>query len=162
MQTIITVDNIARYRRGNTICIPERAIVTSDARAWARGKGLALQVQKMDRPSREQPPLTLAKENLETPEEENTPVRVVVSVVGRDKVGIIAGVSQVLAQHNVNILDISQTTMQDLFAMIMLVDIAGCSESFETLKKKLENRGDELGVDIKAQREEIFKYMHRI
>jgi ACT domain-containing protein len=88
--------------------------------------------------------------------------RVVVTVIGRDRVGIIAGVSGVLAAAGVNIVDISQTLMQDLFTMIMMVDIAGASIDFDELQRRLAAKGEELGMRIQAQREDVFSYMHRI
>lgn len=88
--------------------------------------------------------------------------RVVVTVVGKDKVGIIAGVSNILAEEHVNILDISQTILQDFFTMIMLVDIAHSKSDFSTLKDKLDSKGKEIGVKISAQHEDIFSFMHRI
>ncbi|WP_457612012.1 ACT domain-containing protein [Methanocaldococcus sp.] len=89
-------------------------------------------------------------------------MRVVVSVIGKDKPGIVAGISGVLAENNANILDISQTIMDDLFAMIMLVDISNIKKEFSQLKKELEEKGKELGVEVIVQHEDIFKYMHRI
>ncbi|NLV63724.1 MAG: ACT domain-containing protein [Clostridiaceae bacterium] len=89
-------------------------------------------------------------------------MRAVITVIGYDRVGLIAGISAVLAESNVNILDISQTTMQDLFTMMMLVDLDGLNIDFSELKDRLENKGKELGVDVRIQREEIFKSMHRI
>jgi ACT domain-containing protein len=88
--------------------------------------------------------------------------RVVVSVIGQDRTGIVAGISKVLAENNANILDISQTIMDNLFAMIMLVDISNAKVDFATLKKELEKAGKELGVEVIVQHEDIFKYMHRI
>lgn len=89
-------------------------------------------------------------------------MRAVITVIGYDRVGLIAGISAVLAKSNVNILDISQTTMQDLFTMMMLVDLDGLNIDFSELKDRLEDKGKELGVDVRIQREEIFKSMHRI
>ena len=88
--------------------------------------------------------------------------RVVVTVIGRDRVGIIAGVSGALAEAGVNIVDISQTLMQDLFTMIMMVDIARATLSFDELQSRLASRGEELGMRIQAQREDVFSYMHRV
>ena len=88
--------------------------------------------------------------------------RVVVTVLGRDRVGIIAGVSGVLADAGVNIVDISQTLMQDLFTMIMMVDIGGTTIGFDELQRRLAEKGEELGMRIQAQREDVFSYMHRI
>ncbi|MBZ4687023.1 MAG: hypothetical protein JG764_656 [Clostridiales bacterium] len=88
--------------------------------------------------------------------------RVVVTVVGKDKVGIIAAVTGVLAEAGANILDISQTIMQDFFTMIMIVDIANINTDYSTVVEKLGKVGKELGVQIAAQNEEVFNYMHRI
>jgi ACT domain-containing protein len=88
--------------------------------------------------------------------------RVVVTVIGRDRVGIIAGVSGVLAEAGVNIVDISQTLMQDLFTMIMMVDIGRATIGFDELQQRLTTQGEALGMRIQAQREDVFSYMHRI
>ena len=86
----------------------------------------------------------------------------VITVTGKDRTGIVANISSVLAENNVNILDIRQTIMDDSFTMIMLVDISNAKEDFLTLKKKLNEVGEKIGVKIIAQHEDIFKYMHRI
>jgi len=88
--------------------------------------------------------------------------RIVVTVVGKDKVGIIAGVANVLAEVNANILDISQTILQEFFTMIMIVDIGQSTVDFNTLKEKLTLKGQEIGVKISAQHEDVFQFMHRI
>ena len=89
-------------------------------------------------------------------------MRAVITVIGKDRVGIIAAVSNILADRSVNILDISQTIMQDMFTMIMLVDISGMSIIFSELSDKLEEKGRELGLSIRIQHEDIFNSMHRI
>ncbi|MDD2471750.1 MAG: ACT domain-containing protein [Dehalococcoidales bacterium] len=89
-------------------------------------------------------------------------MRAVITVIGTDKIGIIAGVSTILAEAGVNILDITQTTMQELFTMIMLVDISKAVVSFEHLSGRLSAKGDEMGLKIKIQHEDIFKSMHEI
>lgn len=88
--------------------------------------------------------------------------RVVVTVVGKDKVGIIARVANVLSDSNVNILDISQTIMQGFFTMIMIVDIDKSKVDMAGLKEILDSEGEKIGVKISAQREDVFEYMHRI
>ncbi len=88
--------------------------------------------------------------------------RVVITVVGKDKVGIIYKVSSVLADNHVNILDISQTILQELFTMIMIVDTKEMNKEFSDFVNDLENVGNELGIKITAQKEEVFNYMHRI
>jgi ACT domain-containing protein len=89
-------------------------------------------------------------------------MRAVITVIGKDKVGIIAGVSNILADFNTNILDISQTIMQDIFTMIMLVDISKLSETFHELSQKLEAKGKDMGLSIRIQHEDIFNSMHRL
>ena len=89
-------------------------------------------------------------------------MRAIVTVIGKDRVGIIAGVCSILAENGVNILDISQTVMREYFTMIMLVDTAGSATSFAELSKALETRGEEQSLSIRIQREDIFNAMHRI
>lgn len=89
-------------------------------------------------------------------------MRAIVTVIGKDTVGIIASVCSLLSSFGVNVLDISQTVMQSYFTMIMMVDTSGCSVDFRTLSGALSERGTELGLDIRIQREDIFEAMHRI
>lgn len=89
-------------------------------------------------------------------------MKAIVTVIGKDRVGIIANVSRVLAENKVNIMDISQTILQDYFAMIMLVDLKEMTLSFSDLSHKLAEQGQTIGVQIKIQREEVFKAMHQI
>ena len=86
--------------------------------------------------------------------------RAVVTVLGCDTIGIIARVSAVLAQHDANILDISQTVLSGMFNMIMIVDTA--LSDFAALAQALETLGGEMGLEIRIQRSEIFDAMHRI
>lgn len=88
--------------------------------------------------------------------------RVIVTVIGTDKVGIIAGVSAVLAEGGANIIDISQTTLREFFAMIMMVDLASATIPFDELKRRLTRKGAEMQLRIDAQHEDVFKFMHRI
>lgn len=89
-------------------------------------------------------------------------MKAVITVVGVDKVGIIAKVSTLLAEQNINILDITQTIMNDLFTMIMYTDISKIKEEFSVVADKLEALGREMGVQISITHEEIYKSMHRI
>ncbi len=89
-------------------------------------------------------------------------MRAVITVIGKDRKGIIAGVSTELANSGINILDISQTIMQEYFVMIMLVDMSGANGEFYDIQRKLDKRGADLGVQIRIQREEIFNAMHQI
>lgn len=88
--------------------------------------------------------------------------RAIVTVMGMDKVGIIAGVASTLSAHNVNILDISQTILGEFFTMIMIVDIKNSTVSLQMLQDILRGKGEEIGVQINVQHEDIFKFMHRI
>ena len=89
-------------------------------------------------------------------------MRAIVTVIGKDRVGIIANVCTLLAQNGVNILDISQTVLQEYFTMIMLVDTSACPAPFGELSKALKERGEEQSLSIRIQREDIFEAMHRI
>lgn len=89
-------------------------------------------------------------------------MRAIVTVIGKDRVGIIADVTALLAQYGVNVLDISQTVLQEYFTMIMLVDTAQCTVPFADLARTLDEVGTQRGLQIRAQREDIFNAMHRI
>ena len=86
----------------------------------------------------------------------------IITVVGKDTVGIIARVCAYLADNNINILDISQTIVQGYFNMMMIVDMNNVSKEFGTIAQELDSLGENMGVIIKCQREEIFDQMHRI
>ena len=88
--------------------------------------------------------------------------KAIITVVGKDRVGIISGVTNILANNNVNILDISQTILDGMFTMMMLVDVSNSKEDFTTLSSSLKECGLEIGVEIRIQLEEIFQSMHRI
>ena len=89
-------------------------------------------------------------------------MRAIVTVIGKDRVGIIADVTALLAQYGVNVLDISQTVLQEYFTMIMLVDAAQCTVPFADLARTLDEAGTQRDLQIHAQREDIFNAMHRI
>ncbi|MBE6064148.1 ACT domain-containing protein [Clostridium cochlearium] len=89
-------------------------------------------------------------------------MKAMITVIGKDQEGIIAGVSTELYKNNVNILDISQTIIGGYFTMIMLVDMEKSKVSFTKLKEELVKKGEELKVSIKIQHEDIFNSMHRI
>ena len=89
-------------------------------------------------------------------------MKAIVTVVGKDKKGIIAKVSNVLFENDINIVDISQTIMQDMFTMIMMVEFDGANVDVQNIEKKLSAVADEMGLSIHVQREEIFSSMHRI
>ena len=86
----------------------------------------------------------------------------ILTVIGRDKVGIVAGVSNELLRLNINILDVNQTIMDKYFTMIMMLDLKESNSSFDVIKNSLVSKGEELGVEVKIQREEIFNSMHTL
>lgn len=88
--------------------------------------------------------------------------RAIITVIGRDQIGIIAWVSGRLAEYQVNILDISQTILKEFFTMIMVVDLESASLELNVLADKLEQEGNDKGLQIKVQHEDIFRFMHRI
>ena len=88
--------------------------------------------------------------------------KTIITVVGKDTVGIIARVCTYLAENQINILDISQTIVQDYFNMMMIVDMNKMTKEFGTVVDELKTLGEEIGVMIKCQKEEIFDSMHRI
>lgn len=88
--------------------------------------------------------------------------KAILTVLGQDRVGIVYGISKELAENSVNIEEISQTILQDYFTMIMLVTIDESLISIGKLQKKLDAVGDDLGVKITLQQEDIFRFMHRI
>ena len=89
-------------------------------------------------------------------------MKAIVTVVGKDQVGIIAAVCVKLAEYNVNVLDISQTVMQGYFTMMMVVDVSACNLPLAELVGIMEEMGKERGLSIRLQREDIFEAMHRI
>lgn len=89
-------------------------------------------------------------------------MRAVLTVIGKDKVGIIAGVSQKLATLNINILDVSQTIMDSYFTMMMVLEISKEKNNLEEIRSELNELGESLGVKISIQNEEIFNVMHKL
>lgn len=89
-------------------------------------------------------------------------MRAVVAVIGKDTVGILAKVSAICAEANANIMDVTQTIMQDLFAMTMLIDITKCESEYSALADKLTKCGEEMGLQIHVMHEDIFNAMHRV
>lgn len=86
----------------------------------------------------------------------------ILTVIGSDKVGIVAGISGELLKFNINILDVNQTIMDRYFTMIMILDLKDSNKNFDEIKMALLKKGKELGVDVKIQREEIFNSMHTL
>ncbi|MBS7398396.1 MAG: ACT domain-containing protein [Ruminiclostridium sp.] len=89
-------------------------------------------------------------------------MRAVVAVIGKDTVGILAKVSSICAECNANVMDVTQTIMQDLFAMTMLIDISSCSVDYNVLADKLKAAGSDMGLQIHVMHEDIFNSMHNI
>ena len=89
-------------------------------------------------------------------------MKAVITVIGQDKIGIIHQVTSVLTEYDVNILDINQTIMQDVFTMMMVVDTEQCAQPFDTLSAALADYGQNRGLSVRIQREDIFNAMHKI
>jgi len=89
-------------------------------------------------------------------------MKAVITVTGKDKVGIIALASAECSEYGANIVDISQTVMKEYFAMIMLVELDGLTCSFKEFSEHMRKKGEEKGVDIRVMHEDIFNSMHRI
>ena len=89
-------------------------------------------------------------------------MKAILTVIGKDKVGIIAGISSELQELNINILDVNQTIMSEFFTMIMMLDLKLSNNNFEEIKNILEDKGKKLGVEVKIQREEIFNSMYTV
>lgn len=89
-------------------------------------------------------------------------MKIVVTIFGQDRIGIVAKVSTALAESNVNVLDINQNIMHGFFNMVMIADMAAATISLKDLQQRLKELGESIGVEIKAQHEDIFNVMHRI
>lgn len=88
--------------------------------------------------------------------------KIIITVLGHDRVGIIAGISAILADAGINILDINQTILQGFFTMVMVADISDSTIDIAQLREILNRKGEELQLQITVQHEDIFKFMHRI
>lgn len=88
--------------------------------------------------------------------------RIIITVLGHDRVGIIAGIATILAEAGINILDISQTILQGFFTMVMVADMSGSSLDIARLREMLNEKGREMELQITVQHEDIFNFMHRI
>lgn len=88
--------------------------------------------------------------------------RAIITVLGSDRSGIVASVAEALARHDINILDISQTILQGIFTMTMLVDLSSADADFSVVQDELATRAQKLGVQITMQREEVFRFMYRL
>ena len=89
-------------------------------------------------------------------------MKAVITVVGHDTVGILAKVAAVCAEHNANIMDVSQAVLSEMFTMVMIVDISDLTQDFSELQNDLNKLGDEIGMKIHTMHEDIFNSMHRI
>lgn len=89
-------------------------------------------------------------------------MRAVITVIGKDMVGILARVSSLCADHHINVLEVTQSILQDLFAMIMMVDITGSDVPFTAFADELDALGEEMGLTIHAMHEDIFNTMHHV
>lgn len=93
---------------------------------------------------------------------ENASNRIVITVLGKNRPGIVAGISRVLGEENVDIRDITQSIIEDIFTMTMLADTSAATADFPTLQERLAAAGKEIGVDVQIQREDVFNYMYRL
>lgn len=89
-------------------------------------------------------------------------MRAVITVIGKDTVGILTKVSGICTEYNANVMEVTQSVLQDLFAMIMLVDISGLNRNFTELADRMTGLGKELGLNIHIMHEDVFNCMHRI
>ena len=89
-------------------------------------------------------------------------MRTIISVIGKDTVGIISKVSSVCSENSVNIIDITQSVLEDMFVMVMLTDISDMKTPFDDFRNQMAKLGEEIGVDIRVMHEDIFNSMHRI
>lgn len=88
--------------------------------------------------------------------------RIIITVLGHDRVGIIASIATILADARINILDINQTILQGFFTMVMVADISDSAIDITSLREVLNRKGEEMQLQITVQHEDIFRYMHRI
>jgi ACT domain-containing protein len=89
-------------------------------------------------------------------------MRAVITVIGKDTVGILARISTTCAEHQINIIEVTQSVMQDLFVMIMLVDISKSKIPFTEFADQMSKSGDDMGLSVRAMHEDIFNSMHRV
>ncbi len=89
-------------------------------------------------------------------------MRAIITVIGKDQVGIVAKISNICAKYNANILDINQTLLQEIFTMVMLIDIEKITDELGALKDELTKMGKEIELEIHVMHEDIFNSMHRI
>ena len=93
---------------------------------------------------------------------EATSSHIVITVLGKNRPGIVAAITRVLGEANVDIRDITQSIIDDIFTMTMLADMAAASLDFTELQERLAHTGDEIGVEVQVQREDVFNFMYRL
>lgn len=93
---------------------------------------------------------------------EATPNRIVITVLGKNRPGIVAAISRVLGEEGIDIRDITQSIIEDIFTMTMIADMAASTSTFAELQKRLAATGKEIGVDVQVQREDVFNFMYRL
>ena len=93
---------------------------------------------------------------------ELSPTRVVITVLGKNRPGILAAITRVLGETNVDIRDITQSVIEDIFTMTMIADISAAASDFITLQERLSAAGESIGVNVQIQREDVFNYMYRL
>lgn len=103
-----------------------------------------------------------AKEKVKIPRDSKNSDRVIVTAFGKNKIGILAGITGCLAENNCDVIDLSQKILKEFFTIMLLIDIAPADESFESIKQKLIETGERFDLKVIVQHEQIFKSMHRI
>jgi ACT domain-containing protein len=149
MSEIMTIEMIKNFLSQKEIDLPAGTVVTKSAIDWAKEHGLKISVGGTP----------VAEDATEIVPESR---KAIISVIGVDKVGIIAKVSGILAEKNINILDISQTIIGGFFTMTMMVDLEKSTSSFSEIKQQLNDAGKDIGVQIIIQDVNVFQYMHRL
>lgn len=156
MQDVITrvkIENMVGKGQ-KEIFLPSGTILTQMARAWIKEHDLQLTFTGHD---------SFPKEvEMAASDQENDQQRAIVTVLGHDRVGITASVAGVLADYQVNIMDITQTILREFFAMNMIVDLSTCPVDFAQLRATLEEMGEAQELKITIQHEDIFRFMHRV
>ncbi|MGI6611707.1 MAG: ACT domain-containing protein [Limnochordia bacterium] len=177
MSEILTLPEVQHWGVCRSVELKAGTVLTDAARDWLAEQGIEVTFAEATMPeapviSSPQPEgisslLCLgykgAASRPQTPATDCTEVqRAVITVLGRDRVGIIAAIASTLASHGVNVLDISQTLFGDLFSMTMVVNIAGADVSFHELRAALDDVGSEMHLKVVIQLDTVFDFMHRV
>ena len=155
MSTVITLTDVQHWVGCQQVTLVPGAVLTEAAQRWVAERGIEVRVAEETKDS---PRVCTSDEDAGIGDAK----RVVITVVGRDRVGITAAFTGVLSEFNVNVLDINQTLFGDLFSMNMDVDVSQANVSFPELKRALEDTAEKLHLKALVQRDTVFYYMHRV